>query len=53
MPPVSNVLGDLVSLAIAQVYGNTQLAIGTGAYGALNNSDVMMFIKDIGGVQAR
>ena len=53
MSPVSNVLGDLVSLAIAEVYGSTQLTIGTGAHGALNNSDVMMFLKNIGGVQAR
>jgi hypothetical protein len=50
---VSNVLGDLVSLAIAQVYGSTQLTIGTDASGNVNKSDVMMFMKNIGGVQAR
>jgi hypothetical protein len=50
---VSNMLGDLVSLAIAQVYGSTQLTIGTDAYGNLNKSDVMMFMKNIGGIQAR
>jgi hypothetical protein len=50
---VSNALGDLVSLAIAQVYGSTQLTIGTDASGNLNKSDVMMFMKNIGGVQAR
>ncbi|KAF8480056.1 hypothetical protein DFH94DRAFT_692413 [Russula ochroleuca] len=49
---VSNTLGDLVSLAIAQVYGSTQLTIGTGADGAFNNSDVMMFMKNIGGIPA-
>ncbi|KAH9996263.1 DUF1793-domain-containing protein [Russula vinacea] len=49
---VSNALGDLVSLAIAQVYGSTQLTIGTDASGNLNKSDVMMFMKNIGGVQA-
>ncbi|KAH9996278.1 hypothetical protein BJV77DRAFT_942524 [Russula vinacea] len=49
---VSNALGDLVSLAIAQVYGSTQLTIGTDASGNLNKSDVMMFMKNIGGVRA-
>jgi hypothetical protein len=47
--PVSNLLGDLVSLATAQVYGSTQLTIGTDANGSYNRSDVMMFMKNIGG----
>ncbi|KAH8999019.1 hypothetical protein EDB83DRAFT_897501 [Lactarius deliciosus] len=47
--PVSNLLGDLVSLATAQVYGSTQLTIGTDANGNYNKSDVMMFMKNIGG----
>jgi len=46
---VSGPLGDLVSLAIAQVYGSTQLTIGTNALGEPNYSDVMMFMKNIGG----
>ena len=46
-------LGDLVSLAIAQVYGSTQLTIGTAKSGNFNNSDVMMFMKNIGGAQAK
>jgi hypothetical protein len=50
---VSNSLGDLVSLAIAQVYGSMQLTIGTDAHGNLNKSDVMMFMKNTGGVQAK
>ena len=50
---VSNLLGDLVSLSIAQVYGSTQLTIGTDALGNFNNSDVMMFMKNIGGVEAK
>ena len=50
---VSNMLGDLVSLAIAQVYGSTQLTVGIDASGSPNSSDVMMFMKNIGGVQAR
>jgi len=48
---VSDGLGDLVSLAIAQVYGSMQLTIGTDAHGNLNKSDVMMFMKNIGGVK--
>ena len=47
---VSNMLGDLTSLAIAQVYGSTQLTVGFDASGNHNSSDVMMFMKNIGGV---
>ncbi|KAI9433016.1 hypothetical protein H4582DRAFT_2188438 [Lactarius indigo] len=46
---VSNLLGDLVSLATAQVYGSTHLTIGTDVNGNYNESDVMMFMKNIGG----
>ena len=46
---VSNPLADLVSLAIAQVYGSIQLTIGTDAFGNFNESDVMVFMKNIGG----
>ena len=46
---VSSLLGDLVSLAVPQVYGSSQLTIGTDESGELDMSDVMMFIKDIGG----
>ena len=45
---VSGLLGDLVSLATAQVYGSTQLTIGTDASGNFNKSDVMVFMKNIG-----
>ncbi|KAI9459212.1 hypothetical protein BJY52DRAFT_1211943 [Lactarius psammicola] len=47
---VSDLLGDLVSVATAQVYGSTQLTIGTDANGNYNESDVMMFMKNIGGL---
>ena len=50
---VSNMLGDLVSLSIAQVYGSTQLTVGIDASGKPNSSDVMMFMKNIGGAQSR
>ncbi|KAI9433017.1 hypothetical protein H4582DRAFT_2188442 [Lactarius indigo] len=47
--PVSDLLGDLVSLSTAQVFGSTHLTIGTDANGNYNESDVMMFMKNIGG----
>ena len=47
--PISELLGDLVSLAAAQVYGSTQLTVGIDASGSFNTSDVMMFMKNIGG----
>jgi hypothetical protein len=50
---ISNNLGGLVSVAIAQVYGSMQLTIGTDADGNLNNSDIMMFMKNIGGFGAK
>ena len=50
---ISDGLGDLVSLAVAQVYGSMQLTIGTDAFGNLNKSDVMIFMKNIGGVKAK
>jgi hypothetical protein len=50
---VSNNLGGLVSVAIAQVYGSMQLTIGTDPHGNLNDSDVMMFMKNIGGFGAQ
>jgi hypothetical protein len=52
-PPVSELLGDLVSLATAQVYGSTQLTIGTDSKGNYNTSDVMMFMKNIGGSETK
>ncbi|KAH9175704.1 hypothetical protein EDB89DRAFT_2066274 [Lactarius sanguifluus] len=49
--PVSDLLGDLVSLATAQVYGSTHLTVGIEANGTYNESDVMMFMKNIGGLE--
>ena len=51
--PISNLLGDLVSLAAAQVYGSTQLTVAVGASGTFNTSDVMMFMKNIGGSETK
>jgi hypothetical protein len=50
---VSNNLGDLVSGSIAQVYGSMQLTIGTDTHGNLNKSDIMMFMKNIGGAKKK
>jgi len=50
---VSKSLGDLVSTAVAQVYGSTQLTVGIDTSGNLNKSDVMMFMKNIGGAAAK
>ena len=50
---VSDLLGDLVSIATAQVYGSTQLTVGTDASGNYNTSDVMMFMKNIGGSETK
>ena len=50
---VSGLFGDLVSLATAQVYGSTQLTIGTDSSGNYNLSDVMMFMKNIGGSEPK
>jgi len=46
---VSDLLGDLVSLAVPQVYGSSQITVGIDNSGNLDTSDVMMFIKDVGG----
>jgi hypothetical protein len=46
---VSGLLGDLVSLAVPQVFGSSQITIGTDNSGNLDMSDVMMFVKDVGG----
>ena len=48
--PISGQLGDLVALATAQVYGSTQLTVGTDASGNFNESDVMAFMKNVGGL---
>ncbi|KAI9434458.1 hypothetical protein H4582DRAFT_1818664 [Lactarius indigo] len=49
--PISGLLGDLVSLATAQVYGSTQLTVGTDTSGNFNMSDVMAFMKNVGGLK--
>ncbi|KAH8978673.1 hypothetical protein EDB92DRAFT_1956211 [Lactarius akahatsu] len=51
---VSRKLGDVVSLATAQVYGSIQVTVGTDLSGNLfNESDVMAFMKNIGGLKTK
>jgi hypothetical protein len=51
--PISGLLGDLVALATAQVYGSIQLTVGTDASGNFNKSDVMAFMKNVGGSKTK
>ncbi|KAI0040745.1 hypothetical protein FA95DRAFT_825625 [Auriscalpium vulgare] len=39
---------DLLSIAARQAFGATELTIGKGSDGAWNQSDAMLFMKDIG-----
>jgi hypothetical protein len=50
---VSDLLGDLVSLALPQVFGSIQLTIGTDSNGKYNASDMMVFMKNVGGLMPR
>jgi hypothetical protein len=50
---VAQYLSSLTSLALAEVYGSMQLTISTDGHGNLNKSDVMMFMKNIGGIKNR
>jgi hypothetical protein len=46
-------LPAMAYIAIAEVYGSMQLTIGTDAQGNYNKSDVMVFMKNIGGDQKK
>jgi hypothetical protein len=50
---VAQYLSGLTSLALAEVYGSMQLTISTDGHGNFNKSDVMMFMKNIGGVKKK
>ncbi|KAN0137135.1 protein of unknown function (DUF1793) domain containing protein [Lactarius tabidus] len=45
-----SILGDMVSFATAQVYGSTQLAVAIDEYGQFNESDMMAFMQNMGGL---
>ncbi|KAI9446170.1 hypothetical protein H4582DRAFT_2052271 [Lactarius indigo] len=49
--PISGPLADLVSLATAQVYGSVHLTASIDANGYFNKSDVMAFMRNIGGLE--
>ena len=50
---ITNDLPLLTSVALAEVYGSIQLTIGADEHGNLNESDVMMFMKNVGGVNKK
>jgi len=50
---LSDDLPRLTYIALAEVYGSMQLTIGTDSHGNLNKSDVMMFMKNIGGLEKK
>ena len=50
---VAQYLYGLNYIALAGVYGSMQLTISADEHGNLNKSDVMMFMKNIGGVEKK
>ena len=46
-------LPAMAYIAIAEVYGSMQLTIGADAQGNFDKSDVMVFMKNIGGDQRK
>ena len=46
-------LSSLTFLALAEVYGSMELTVWADGHGNLNKSDVMMFMKNIGGVEKK
>jgi hypothetical protein len=50
---VAQLLSGLTSLALAEVYGSMQLTVWTDGHGNLDKSDIMMFMKNIGGVNKK
>jgi len=50
---VSSMLGNLVSTAVAQVYGSMQLTIGTAPIIRFDESDMLIFMKNIGGAKTK
>jgi hypothetical protein len=50
---ITNDLSRLTTTALAEVYGSMLLTIGTDEHGNPNKSDVMMFMKNIGGVKKK
>lgn len=50
---ISSEYADIVSLSLRQVIGATELTIREDADGSWNTTDFMMFMKNLGGGNAR
>ena len=50
---VANYFSSLTALALAEVYGSMELTVWTDGHGNYNKSDVMVFMKNIGGVEKK
>ncbi len=50
---ITNDLGVLTTIALAEVYGSIQLTVGTDELGNPDKSDVMMFMKNTGGFKKK
>jgi hypothetical protein len=50
---IANDLGVMTAIALAEVYGSMQLTVGTDKQGNPDKSDVMMSMKNIGGVNKK
>jgi hypothetical protein len=50
---VTDDLGYLTSIALAEVYGSMQLTVRTDEHGNPDGSDVMMLMKNTGGVEKK
>jgi hypothetical protein len=50
---ITNELATVTSITLAQVYSSMLLTIGTDEHGNPNKSDVMVFMKNIGGVKKK
>lgn len=46
-------LSSLTFLALAEVFGSMQLTISTDGHGNFDQSNVMLFMKNIGGVKKK
>ena len=46
-------LSSLTFLALAEIYGSMELTVWADGHGNVNKSDVLMFMKNIGGVEKK
>jgi hypothetical protein len=50
---VDQYLSGLTTVALAEVYGSMQVTVWTDGKGNFDDSDVMVFMKNIGGVKKK